>query len=133
MSKKEKNTNPSAMLAELAIKGIQEKKGKDIVCLDLRNIAHAVTDYFIICHAESNTQVDAIANSVDDEIKKATGENPWHTEGFENAEWILIDYVNVVVHVFQKETRDFYSLEKLWADAEQINVPDDEAPSISVN
>jgi ribosome-associated protein len=133
MAKKQKDTSASAMLAELAIKGVQEKKGKDIVCLDLRNIPHAVSDFFIICHGDSNTQVEAIANSVDHEVKKETGENPWHTEGFENAEWVLIDYVNVVVHVFQKETREFYNLEKLWADADQITVPDDGPANIVMN
>ena len=107
----------SAMLAEIAIKGMQEKKAKEIVCLDLRNINNAVSDFFVICHGDSNTQVDAIADSVEFEIKKAIGENPWHREGFENAEWILLDYVNVVVHVFQKPQRDFYRLEDLWADA----------------
>ena len=107
----------SAMLAEIAIKGMQEKKAKEIVCLDLRNINNAVSDFFVICHGDSNTQVDAIADSVEFEIKKAIGENPWHREGFENAEWILLDYVNVVIHVFQKPQRDFYRLEDLWADA----------------
>lgn len=107
----------SAMLAEIAIKGMQEKKAKEIVCLDLRNINNAVSDFFVICHGDSNTQVDAIADSVEFEIKKAIGENPWHREGFENAEWILLDYVNVVVHVFQKPQRDFYRIEDLWADA----------------
>ena len=107
----------SAMLAEIAIKGMQEKKAKEIVCLDLRNINNAVSDFFVICHGDSNTQVDAIADSVEFEIKKAIGENPWHREGFENAEWILLDYVNVVIHVFQKPQRDFYRIEDLWADA----------------
>ncbi|MDQ3193019.1 MAG: ribosome silencing factor [Bacteroidota bacterium] len=113
-----KNKEESAMLAEIAVKGMQEKKAKDIVCLDLRKVHNAVSDFFIICHGDSNTQVDAIAGSVEHEIKKALGEGPWHREGFENAEWILLDYVNVVVHVFQKEHRDFYRLEALWADAE---------------
>lgn len=108
----------SEILAEIAIKGMQEKKAKDIVCMDLRRVHNSVTDFFIICHGDSNTQVDAIAGSVEEEIRKATGEKPWHREGFENAEWILLDYVDVVVHVFQKEQRDFYKLEALWADAE---------------
>lgn len=107
----------SEMLAEIVIKGMQEKKAKDIIFLDLRGLHHAVSDFFVICHGDSNTQVGAIAGSVEAEIKKATGENPWHREGFENAEWILLDYVNVVVHVFQKPQRDFFRLESLWADA----------------
>ena len=117
MGKKQEKDN-SSYLAELAIRGIQEKKGLDIVCLNLKNIDNAVTDYFIICHGTSNIQADAIANSVEDEIRKETGDKPWHKEGYENAEWILLDFVNIVVHVFQKETRAFYNLEDLWADAE---------------
>ena len=115
---KRKKKEESVILAETAIKGMQEKKGVNIVCLDLRNLHHAVSDFFVICHGDSNTQVDAIADSVENEIRKATGEKPWHREGFENAEWILLDYVNVVVHVFQKTSRNFYKLEALWADAE---------------
>jgi ribosome-associated protein len=108
----------SEIIAEIAIKGMQEKKAKEIICMDLRNVHNAVTDFFVICHGDSNTQVDAIAGSVEEEIRKVIGEKPWHREGFENAEWILLDYVNVVVHVFQKEQRGFYKLEALWADAE---------------
>lgn len=108
----------AAILADIAVKGILEKKGKNITCLNLRNISNRVCDYFIICEGDSTTQVDAIARSVEEEIKKATGEKPYHSEGFENSEWILIDYVTVVVHIFQKEIRDFYNLESLWADAE---------------
>lgn len=105
------------MLAEIAIHGMQEKKAKNIVSLDLRDLPHAVTDFFVICHGDSNTHVGAIADTVEEEIRKATGEKPWHREGFENAEWILLDYVNVVVHVFQKPQRDFFRLESLWGDA----------------
>jgi ribosome-associated protein len=124
MSKQKTLKDSAAILAESVIKGIQEKKGKEIVCLDLRKIDNAICDYFIICHGDSNTQVDAIADSIDDEVKKELGEDPWHSEGFENAEWILLDYVDVVVHVFQKHIRDFYKLEKLWGDAEITVIPD---------
>ena len=116
--KKKEEKEESVILTEIAIQGMQEKKGIDIVCLDLRNLNHAVSDFFVICHGDSSTQVGAIADSVENEIRKATGEKPWHREGFENAEWILLDYVNVVVHVFQKSSRDFYKLEALWGDAE---------------
>jgi ribosome-associated protein len=124
--KAEKTTKPKAIkvkdetasLADIAIKGILEKKGKNITCLNLRNIPNRVCDYFIICEGDSTTQVDAIARSVEEEVRKAIDEKPYHAEGFENSEWILIDYVNVVVHVFQKEIREFYNLEALWADAE---------------
>ena len=119
---KTKKINEVSALAQLAVEGILEKKGSDIVSMDLRNVKHAVTDYFIICHAESTTQVGAIARSVEEEIYKATGEDPWHKEGFQNAEWILLDYVNVVVHIFQKEKRDFYAVESLWADAEILKI-----------
>lgn len=115
---KTKKLDEVTALAALAVEGIKEKKGQDIVSLDLRNVKNAITDYFVICHAESTTQVAAIADSVEEEIYKATGEEPWHKEGFQNAEWILLDYVSVVIHVFQKEKRDFYAVESLWADAE---------------
>lgn len=118
MKQKKKKKDESAILADIAIKGILEKKGKNITSLDLRNIPNSVCDYFIICEGDSTTQVDAIAKSVEEEVKKETGENPYHSEGFENAEWILIDYVTVVVHIFQKQIREFYNLESLWADAE---------------
>jgi ribosome-associated protein len=118
MNSKKTKKEESAILAEIAIKGMQEKKAKEIVCMDLRKVHNSVTDFFVICHGDSNTQVDAIADSVEAEIRKAIGEKPWNREGFENAEWILLDYVTVVVHVFQKAQRDFYKLEALWADAE---------------
>lgn len=108
----------AANLADIAVKGILEKKGKNITCLNLKNIPSRVCDYFIICEGDSTTQVDAIARSVEEEIRKALDEKPYHSEGHENAEWILIDYVTVVVHVFQKQIREFYNLESLWADAE---------------
>lgn len=110
--------NTSDSLITPIIKGIEEKKGNDIQVFDLRNTGNAVCDYFVICSADSTTQVDSIAYSVEEFVKKATGESPWKSEGFTNKEWILIDYVDVVVHVFQTEVRDFYKLENLWADAE---------------
>jgi ribosome-associated protein len=109
---------------QAVVKGIQEKKGKDIVCLDLRKIKNAVCDWFIVCHGDSTTQVDAIADSVVEETRKETGEKPWHQEGKENALWVLIDYVDVVVHVFEKEAREFYGLESLWADAPAQHITD---------
>ncbi|MCF8301641.1 MAG: ribosome silencing factor [Bacteroidales bacterium] len=106
------------MLSETLVNGIQKKKGKEIVRLDLTNVANAVSDYFIICHGTSKTQVEAIADAVEEEAGKNLGMDPWHKEGFENAEWVLIDFVDVVVHIFQEQTRRFYDLEGLWADAE---------------
>ena len=107
----------SAIVAEFAIQGLLEKKGKNIICLDLAKIEGAVCDYFIICHADSTTQVGALAESVEDTIRIEMGEKPWNSEGKTNATWILLDYANVVVHVFQREIREFYNLEELWADA----------------
>ncbi|GAB3911110.1 ribosome silencing factor [Mucilaginibacter boryungensis] len=118
---KNKALKESAYLSELAIHGIQEKKGNDIVRLDLRNIFSSVSDYFVICHADSGTQVKAIADSVEEEIYKATKQEPWRKEGHEFAEWILLDYVDVVVHIFRTDKREFYGMEDLWGDAEIKN------------
>lgn len=103
---------------------IFEKKGSDVVSVDLQKVEQSITDYFIICHGDTNTQVDAIADNIIYKIKKDTGISPWHKEGFENAQWILIDYSNVIIHVFQKEQRDFYNLEDLWADGEVKRLED---------
>lgn len=100
------------------IHAIQEKKGENIVSLDLRRIPEAVADFFIICEATSHIQVKAIADFVELHLKKQVGELPYRHEGTQTAHWILIDYVNVVVHVMQPETRKFYKLEEMWSDAE---------------
>jgi len=115
---KNKAIHESAYISELAIHGIQEKKGNDIVRLDLRNIHSSVTDYFVVCHADSATQVKAIANSIEDEIFKALQQEPWRKEGLEYGEWILLDYVNVVIHIFRTDKREYYGVEELWGDAE---------------
>lgn len=115
---KNKALKESAYISELAIYGIQEKKGNDIVRLDLRNIFSSVSDYFVICHADSSTQVKAIAGSVEDEIYKATQQEPWRKEGLENSEWILLDYIDVVIHIFRTDKREYYGVEDLWGDAE---------------
>jgi ribosome-associated protein len=99
------------------IHAIQEKKGENVISLDLRKIPEAVADFFIICEASSTIQVKAIADFVEEHIKKTVKETPYHHEGFQAANWILIDYVNVVVHVMQTETRKFYKLEEMWSDA----------------
>ncbi|MBC7862378.1 MAG: ribosome silencing factor [Bacteroidia bacterium] len=105
-------------LVNAIIEGIHEKKGKNIIVLDLSKIQNRVSDYFVICEAESTIHVESIASSVEDEVKKNLDEKPFHTEGWENSQWILMDYVNVVVHVFQSEVREFYNLEGMWGDAE---------------
>lgn len=113
-----KTVNLSTHLSEIAVHGIQEKKGNDIVRLDLREINSSVSDYFIVCNADSSTQVKAIADSVEDEIFKSTKQHPWRKEGFGNADWIILDYLDIVVHIFKTEKRDFYGIEDLWGDAE---------------
>jgi len=115
---KKKNENLSTYLSEIAVQGIQEKKGNDIVRLDLREVNSSVSDYFVICNADSSTQVKAIADSVEDEIYKLTKTHPWRKEGLDNAEWIILDYLDIVVHIFRTEKRDFYGIEDLWGDAE---------------
>lgn len=109
-------------LAQAAVDGILEVKGRNISVLNLKHIHNRVCDYFIICQADSNTQVNAIANSVAEIVKKRTGERPYRSEGFENSEWILVDYVTLVVHIFQTQVRNFYNLESLWADAEVTEI-----------
>ncbi len=110
--------NEVERLVDAIVHGLQEIKGKDIVVLNLEKIPNAVCNKFIICHGDSNVQVEALANSVEKQTREILKERPLHREGVANAEWIILDYFNVVVHIFQKETRSFYDLEKLWADAE---------------
>lgn len=97
---------------------MQEKKAQDIVVLDLRRVRNAVADYFVICSGSSDKQLEAISDSIDEEVSRTLRENPWHTEGKNNKEWMLLDYINVVAHVFRKDKRQFYALEQLWGDAE---------------
>ena len=111
-----KNTNNDDLLA-LIIKGIEDVKGNDINILDLREIENTVCDYFVICNGNSNTQVNAIVGSVQKVVSKELKEKPWHVEGEQNGEWVLMDYVSIVVHVFQKHIREYYNIESLWGDA----------------
>ena len=108
------------------VAAMQEKKAKHIISLNLSKIPNAVTQYFVICHAPSKTQVGAIYDNVVGHVKKECGINPFHREGYENSEWILIDYVDVVVHVFQQNVRSFYQIENLWADAKMKEYKSDE-------
>ena len=108
----------SDTLADLVVRGMQDKKASDIVVLNLKELKNAVADYFIICSANSDTQLEAVARSVEEEVEKVTGESPWQTEGRTNREWVLLDYVDVVVHVFLRDRRKFYALEELWGDAD---------------
>jgi ribosome-associated protein len=114
----------SQALSNLIVKGMQEKKANDIVLLDLRKVKNAVADFFVICSGNSDKQLDAIADSVDTEVFKGLKENPWHIEGKHNKEWMILDYTNVVAHIFRKDRRSFYALEKLWGDAEITEIED---------
>ena len=115
---KKKNSLKIKSLVDVIVKGMQEKKAENVTVVDLRNIDNAVCDFFVISNANSNTQVNAIADSVQKETLEILGDKAWQKEGTETAEWILIDYVNVVAHIFQTPTREFYALEELWGDAE---------------
>ncbi len=111
-----KKINIDELIAEI-IKGIDDVKGENVQLLDLREIENTVCDYFIVCSGNSNTQVKAISGSIQKVVSKSLKDKPWHIEGEGNSEWILMDYVNVVVHVFQKQIREFYDIESLWGDA----------------
>jgi len=113
----QKRATSADELITLILSGIEEVKGIEINLLDLREIENTVCDYFIICNGTSNTHVNAIVSSIQKTVSKAIKDKPWHVEGSENAEWVLLDYVNVVVHVFQKHIREFYDIEGLWGDA----------------
>ncbi len=110
--------NESEIIRDNIVEGMQEKKAKEIVCIDLRNIKNSVADFFIVCHADSKTHIEAIAKSIEEYVYKKQGEEPLHIEGKTNSEWILMDYFNVVAHIFKQEQRQYYGIERLWADAE---------------
>lgn len=114
MRKKKEGTD---LLLGSVIKGIFEKKGQDVLKIDLRKLENRITDYFVICHGSSTTQVDSLCDSVEDTVRIESGEKPRHVEGLENCFWVLLDYGDVIVHIFLDEYRHFYSLESLWADA----------------
>lgn len=115
--------NDSQILCDTIVEGMQENKANDIVVLDLREIDNAVADFFVICSGESSTQVEGISSSVVRHTRKVLQEKPLSLEGKTNREWILLDYVSVVAHIFYKETREFYDLEDLWADAKRTDIP----------
>ncbi len=104
-------------LITLIIAGIEDIKGQNISILDLRSIENSVCDYFVICDGNSNTQVNAIVNSIQKKVSKSAHEKPYQIEGEDNAEWVLMDYISIVVHVFQKHKREYYTIENLWGDA----------------
>ncbi len=112
----------SKELVDAVVEGIQEKKGVNIVILDMSKLENTICQYFVICDGDSNVHVDAVADSVNDYVRKKLNDRPVHVEGKENAEWILIDYVDVIVHIFQRSIREFYNLEGLWADAKRTEI-----------
>ena len=115
---KRRKADASERLSQLVVKGMQEKKATNIVVMDLRKVKNAVADFFVIGTGNSDKQLDAIAGSVSDEVYKGAQETPWHTEGKNNKEWMLLDYSSVVAHIFRKDLRSFYALERLWGDAD---------------
>jgi len=124
MKKSEQET--SKQLANNIIEGIQNKNGRDITLLELKEVENSICDFFVICHGTSTTHVDAISESVEEKIKKELNEKPYRKEGAKNLTWVLMDYENVVVHIFQEEYRKFYNLEDLWADAQVSKIEDEQ-------
>lgn len=118
------NNIEKQQLLDKIIEAIQDTKGEDVRILDLSHIENSVADYFIVCSANSNTQVNAIAGNVEKKVRNELKDRPWHVEGAENAMWVLIDYVSVVVHVFQKHIREYYDIEDLWSDAKVTVIED---------
>jgi ribosome-associated protein len=121
MKKRQDGTD---LLLQSVVKGIFEKKGQDVLKIDLRKLENRITDFFIISHGSSVNQVDSLCDSVEDIVRKETGEKPMHVEGLDNCFWVLLDYGNVIVHLFLEEYRHFYSLESLWADASMEAIKD---------
>jgi len=121
---KKNNPAPSEILSEVVVKGMQEKKASNITVMDLRDVKNAIADFFVICSGNSDTQLDAIAESIDKEVSEKLKQNPWHREGTQNKEWVLLDYVDVVAHIFKPDKRDYFGLENLWGDAEIHKVED---------
>ena len=122
--KKEATKEQTMSLLDAIVDGMKEKKAKNITIINLIGLEHRVADYFVICDADSNTHVNAISDSLEESVMKNTKERPYHSEGKQNGEWILVDYVNIVAHIFMRETREFYNIEGLWADGETTHIPD---------
>lgn len=117
-----KKSIDSEKLSDVIIEGMKEKKAVDILVMDLREVKNAIADFFILCTGSSDTQIDAIADSIEELAYKRASQKVWHREGRENKEWILLDFVDVVANIFKKSTREFYALEQLWGDAKLIAV-----------
>jgi ribosome-associated protein len=113
-------------LEERIIESIREKKGRNIINIDLTGLNNSICEYFIISHGDSDTQVRAIAENVEEKVKKHHRQNTFHAEGYQNAQWILLDFNTVVVHIFQERIRNYYKLEELWADGKITVYPEEE-------
>jgi ribosome-associated protein len=122
----EKKTKETEVLKEAILEGIKRVKGKNITIVNLESIEHTECSYFIICHGTSSTQVSSISQSVEGTVKEITNENVWHRDGYRNALWILLDYGDIMVHVFQEEARKFYNLEGLWSDAKITTIDEED-------
>jgi ribosome-associated protein len=129
--KKRTTPTPARILAQHAVDAALDKKAQDITVLDMREVS-GVADYFVVCTGGSDLQVKAISDAVEERIKKQCNERPWHTEGYEHRQWVLLDYVDLVVHVFSTEKRAFYDLERLWGDAPIEQVADEATSSDDV-
>lgn len=116
-------TNPAEQLAEVVVEGIQNAKGKDITLIDMQNFENSICDFFVVCSGTSHTQVESITEKIKYETKKSLQEKPLHTEGLDNSEWVLMDYSDVLIHIFHQEQRAFYNIEELWADAPIKEIP----------
>lgn len=125
------NQFTAEQIRDFVVRGMQEKKAQDIVVMDLRKVKNAICDYFVLCSGGSDTQIDAISTSIEEEVYKASRQDPWHKEGKLNREWILMDYVDVVAHVFKKDRREFYDLEQLWGDADIHLIEDSALQTVS--
>lgn len=112
-----KNTESTDKIKEAVLEGIRKIKGKELTIIDLKTIHYSECDFFVICHGTSTTHVSSIAQSIEETVKEEAGIDAFHTEGYKNATWILLDYGEVVIHVFHEQARGFYNLEGLWADA----------------
>ncbi len=112
----------SKQVVDAIVSAMEDKKGMDITFIDFSKVSNTVARYFVICHGSSNTHVKSLADGVIDGVRKKLASKPWNKEGFENAEWILLDYADVVVHIFQENSRQFYNLEGLWADMDVTRV-----------
>jgi ribosome-associated protein len=121
-----KDRKEAEILTHIATKAIQDKKGKDITIIDFDGVKGSLFDYYVICTANSPSHVDSIQDNIEQEIKKATKLSPNKVEGLRNCQWVLLDYFNVIVHIFLKETREFYNIESMWKDIKQTHLKDEE-------